>query len=220
MIIYCYRVIKIYEFDKWEERHNGHHIIHVTRWWRHHIHRQCVVAVRSGWQVTDCVWINPKSRYIQRACNFWMPIWQGGIALALQSNCGFLTRFNNPISSKIAQGSGELAGSHFEWAVNSPHWIPIVYHLFWIWFCRTRAIACKSSLAYLFGRCTILWVTALCENWVWLDGSHIKYMVATNFRKCTLFNSKSAQEYTNYACSMFFVTSFLHRVISLHFSLF
>ena len=27
--------IKISEFGEWDKRHNGGHVIHVTRWWRH-----------------------------------------------------------------------------------------------------------------------------------------------------------------------------------------
>ena len=118
--MYCSGATKMSEFGKWKERHNGGHVIHVTRRWRHgKQHRRgrslasrSVLSVR---QVADRVWINFGSRrYFQWICNFWIPRRQGGVILGLQSNCGHPIDINMSIPCEIVRLSGEVAGSHFD----------------------------------------------------------------------------------------------------------
>ena len=47
--------------------------------------------------------------------------WQGGIVLGSQSKCGHLIMNNNPTPCKIAQPSGEVAGSHFVRSLTAFH---------------------------------------------------------------------------------------------------
>ena len=82
--MHCSVAIKISEFCKWWERHNSHHVIHATLWWRQDKHRRCVgsvalLSVLGGRRVAGRVWINPRSKgYFQWAYICWIPIWQGG----------------------------------------------------------------------------------------------------------------------------------------------
>ena len=118
--MHCSGAIKISEFGKWKERHNGGHVIHVTRRWRHskqhrHVRPVTALSVLSGWQVADRVWINSRSRrHFQWICNFWIPRQQGGIILGLQSNCGHPIDINMSIPCEIVRPSGEVVSSHFD----------------------------------------------------------------------------------------------------------
>ena len=104
--------IKISEFGKREQHHNGDHAIHVILWWCHGKHHHCCGA---GCFTVDARQPASCSPHLKNCrSKFWTPIWQGGIILDLQSYFGPLIMTNNPTPWKIVQSSGEMVGSHFD----------------------------------------------------------------------------------------------------------
>ena len=201
--------MKMSEFGKYKQRHNGDHEIHVTLWWRHVKHRHCrgrvaSLPMRGSQQVADRTWINSRSRrHYSGHATFGHLVWQGGIMLDFQNYCGHPIVTNDPLPCKIVRSSGKVVGSHFDWVGNSPHRIPIKrVPLNWIRLWCIGVITCNSLLIFLESCCEVLWVTALV---VILMVVVFKLAVGSaNFRKWKLrADSKSTQEYTIYVCSMF-----------------
>ena len=70
--------LNIEEFDIWGKRHNGDHVIHVTREWRHGIqHRsndRYFLLSMAKQPESVCPYMCPDPEvYIQWICNFWIP---------------------------------------------------------------------------------------------------------------------------------------------------
>ena len=89
----------------------------VDRWLR------CWCEAAGKWFT---VWINSGSRRIflvdMQLLDSQMARWNH---TCFASKCGHPIMMINPTPCKIVQTSGQVTGSHFDRAVNSPHWISI-----------------------------------------------------------------------------------------------
>ena len=175
--------IKSSEFGEWGKCHNGDHVIHVTRWWRHGKQRRIDGGSfrcrwRSGREVSARVWINPDPEgYFQWICNFGIPSWQGGIILSLQSKCGHPIMINNTTPCKIVRTSRQMAGGHFDRAVNSPHWTligEIYFELKLISRCRAYCMYFIIDLSFWQAALKCFQWLSCFLNWLWFYGSRFQ----------------------------------------------
>ena len=180
--MYCSGAIKSSEFGEWGKRHNGDHVIHVTRWWRHGKQRRIDgrsfrCRWRSGREVSDRVWINPDPEgYFQWICSFWIPSGKVGSYLVCKVSLVVRSWLITPRHAKLC----ELAG---KWpvAILTGHWIRRTepwsgrYILNWSQFHDARVIACTSLLIYLSGKLHGSIFRLLCFlNWLWFYGSRFR----------------------------------------------
>ena len=157
--MYCSEAIKSSEFGEWGKRHNGDHVIHVTRWWRHGKQRRIDgrssrCRWRSGREVSDRVWINPDPEgYFQWMCKFWIPSWQGGIILSLQSKFGRPIMLITPRHAKLCELVGKWPAAILtgQWLRRTEPWSGRCI-LNWSQFHDAGVIACTSLSISLSGK--------------------------------------------------------------------
>ena len=148
--MYCSGAIKISVFCEW----GG--VIMVITWFTWPVDDVTVNKVEStvdrfagdgeaaGKCLTVCEYIPDPDGYFKRICNFWIPSWQGGIILGLQSKFDRPIMINNPTPcAKLCELVGIWPAAIFDRAVNSPHWSQ---------FHDAGVIACTSLLISLSGK--------------------------------------------------------------------